>query len=163
MIGIGVFFRALMGSRIFWYGLLIAGALWPLAAYRSSLIQDGYDKRVAEEQVERLVQAEADVKEFGIMAQAVKGAQDAYTKQGDELATLRERLHASDERMRAQKADFERRIKTASADSLRKYAEASDRNLEGCRGHVERFGLEAANCARSAEALKTNLDTITVK
>lgn len=163
MIAARLLFGKLMRSKLFWYGLLIVGALWSLGAYRASLIQDGYDKRVAEEKDERLVEQAEYLKNYGLMAGAVKGAQDVYESQGNQITSLTERLRASDQRLQTQRADFERRLKTASAESLRKYAEATERNFDGCRGHVERFGLEAANCARSAEALKNNLDAITTK
>lgn len=156
-------FRALMGSKIFWYGIIVAIAAWAFSSYRDSLIEMGYDKRVAEEKDQRLVEQAESIKQYALMADTVKGAQDAYEKQGNVLIDLRERLRLNDQRLLAQRTDFERKLKTASAESLRKYAEASDRNFDGCREHIARFGLEAASCARTAEALKKNLDTITEK
>ena len=128
--------------------------------YRAVLIQSGYDRAMTEVSAAQADTLREFVRERARQQEILKGVQDAYTQQTADVAAFRARLRAADGRLRDQALDFERRISAASADSLRRYAAASDGNLERCIGDVERFAAEAASCASAAHALKRNLDAL---
>jgi hypothetical protein len=139
---------------------LVVAAAWGAYAYRGALIQQGYDKAMTE-----VAEAQADllrefVKERTRQQNIIKEIQDAYVTQSKNVEAFRARLRAADGKLRDQKRDFETRLAAASADSLRRYAQASDDNLERCIRHVERFAVEAASCSGTAHALKQNLDAL---
>jgi hypothetical protein len=130
------------------------------SAYRSALIQKGYDKAMVEVEAHRADTLREFIKERSRQLDIVKGLQDAYNDQAASVAAFRDRARAAEQRMREQDRDFEARVAAASADSLRRYAQATERNFEGCLGHVERFAAEAASCSGAAQALKSNLDAV---
>lgn len=142
---------------------LAAAAAWGAYAYRASLIQQGYDKAMAEVAAHRADTIREFMRERSRTLDILKGLQDDYREQAADVAEFRARARVAEQRMRDQNRDFEARVAAASADSLRRYAEATERNFEGCVGHVERFAAEAASCSGSATALKGNLDALTNK
>lgn len=147
-------------TRLAGLALVLAALAGMYLAHRSQLIQQGYDTAMGEvrdAQSQRLREA---LRETSRLIGVVKGVQDVYARQGADLEAVRARLRAADDRVRQQKADFAHRVAAATAASLRDYAQASEDNFERSRKHVERFGLEAAGCARTAEALKANLDAL---
>lgn len=111
----------------------------------------------AEQESERLREA---LREVSRLTTAIKGAQDAYDQQLGQVLALRDRLRAADQRLRDQQAEHASAIAAASADGLRRYAQATRSDLERCRADVERFGLEAAAGSAAAHALKAGLDAI---
>ena len=158
MIPLGILFNRYTVAAALAAALAAAG--W---AYRGALIQQGYDKAMAEVTAHRADMMRELVRERTRQQGIIKGLQDAYTQQTADVAAFRSRLRVADSKLRDQARDFERRIATASADSLRRYAAAADGNLERCIGDVERFATEAASCASGAYALKRNLDAITTQ
>lgn len=128
------------------------------ASYRSALIQQGYDKAMTEVEAHRADTLREYMRERSRQLEIVKGLQDAYTAQTADVAAFRARARAAEQRMRNQDREFETRVAAASADSLRRYAEATERNFEGCVGHVERFAAEAASCSGAAQALRGSLE-----
>ena len=140
---------------------LALAAAWGAYAYRASLIQQGYDKAMIEVQAARAELMRELIRERTRQENIIKEFQDAYLKQAAEVNAFRARLRAADQRLRDEKRDFEARIAAASAESLRRYAQASDDNLDRCIGHVERFASEATSCSGTAQALKSNLDAVT--
>lgn len=130
------------------------------AAYRSELIQKGYDKAMVEVEAHRADTLREFIKERSRQLDIVKGLQDAYNDQTASVAAFRDRARAAEQRVRDQDREFEARLSAASADSLRRFAQTTERNFEGCIGHVERFAAEAASCAGSAHTLKSNLDAV---
>jgi GrpB-like predicted nucleotidyltransferase (UPF0157 family) len=142
---------------------LVAAAAWGAYAYRGALIQQGYDKAMAEVQTAQAEITRVLARERSRQQDIVKGIQDAYVQQGADLAAFRDLLRAADDRVRDQKRDFETRLAAASTDSLRRYAQAADGDFERCIRHVERFATEAASSASAAHALKRNLEAITKK
>lgn len=140
--------------------LVVAAGIGALT-YRSSLIQQGFDKAMTEVEAHRTDTLREFIRERSRQLDIVKGLQDAYNDQIASVAAFRDRARAAEQRMRDQDRDFEARLASASAESLRRHAEASERNTERCIGHVERFAAEAAGCSSSAHALKNNLDAVT--
>lgn len=138
---------------------LAAAAYFGHGAMKSAYVKQGYDAAVAEYQ--------ADNNEL------LRKAQQAWAGQVDQLAKLqgevdvirknlaaavaRERA-ASEQRLREAQLDFDTRVATASAESVRRYAEATRGDLLGCRADLARFGYEAAGAAAAAHALKKELD-----
>ncbi|MGC4395975.1 hypothetical protein [Hydrogenophaga sp. T2] len=112
----------------------------------------------AEQESERLRET---LREVSRLTVAVKGAQDAYQQERGQVLALRNRLRDAGQRLRDQQADTDARIAAASADGVRRYAQAVSGDLARCRVDVERFGVEAAACSAAAHALKRNLDSLT--
>jgi hypothetical protein len=54
--------------------------------------------------------------------------------------------------------EFQRDLQTATTENLRRSAEICDGNFTRSREHVKRFGLEAAECSRTAEVQRRDLD-----
>jgi hypothetical protein len=140
---------------------LALAAAWGAYTYRAALIQQGYDQAMAEVRAHAADTLRELVRERSRQLDIVKGLQDAYTQQTGAVAAFRERERAAGQRLREQEREFANRLATASAASLRRYAQAADRDFEGCIGHVERFAAEAASCSGTAHTLKGNLDAIT--
>ena len=140
---------------------LALAAAWGAYAYRGALIQQGYDKAMAEVQAHAADTQRELVREHARQQTIVKGLQDAYTQQTADVAEFRDRQRAAGQRLREQEREFQNRVTTASADSLRRYAQAVDGDLERCIGDVERFAAEAAKGSGAAHALKSNLDAVT--
>ena len=130
------------------------------AAYRTALIQKGYDKAMTEVEAHRADTLREFIKERSRQLDIVKGLQDAYNDQTASVAAFRDRARAAERRMRDQDREFEARLAAASAESVRRFAQATERNFEGCIGHVERFAAETASCAGAAHTLKSNLDAV---
>ena len=153
---LGLLFNRTTGLAV----LALAVALGAYA-YRRALIQQGYDAAMAQVQAHAADTQRELVREHARQQTIVKGLQDAYTQQTADVAAFRDRQRAAGQRLREQERDFENRVATASAESLRRYAQAADGDFERCIGHVERFAAEAAKGAGAAHALKRNLDAIT--
>lgn len=123
-------------------------------AYRSHLIQTGYDRAVAELQVAQAERQREQTRETARLIGVIQEAQNDYNAQTARVAEFRDRARTAERRLRDQARELDARIATASAASLRDYAKASSANLERCRGHIERFAAEAASCSAAAHALK---------
>jgi uncharacterized membrane protein len=147
-----------MLRKILTYTSLIALLLLGFSYYRASLIQQGYDKAVAEfkQSEDNLrVQHEETVRKLRVKNMEISN--ESKTAQ-TELAAYRAKFNLATDQLRKQQADFRARVEEASRDSLRRYAEAAEANFAGCRSHVERLGLEAASSAGAAHTLKAALD-----
>lgn len=72
----------------------------------------------------------------------------SFVKRDNDLARLRQQNQLK----------FEQSISEATTKDLRRYAEACDRNTTGFRENIKRFGLEAAECSRTAEIQRRDLD-----
>ena len=140
---------------------LAVAAAWGAYAYRGALIQQGYDQAMAEVRAHAADTMRELVRERSRQLDIVKGLQDGYVKQAADVAAFRERERAAGQRLREQERDFEARVAAASADSLRRYAQAVDGDLGRCISDVERFAAEAASCSGAAHTLKGNLDAVT--
>ena len=140
---------------------LAAAVAWGAYAYRAALIQQGYDKAMAEVAAHRADTLRELMRERSRQLDILKGLQDDYHDQAADVAAFRARARDAEQRLRDQDRAFEARVAAASADSLRRYATVVDRDFERCVGHVERFASEAASCSGTAQALKGNLDAIT--
>ena len=142
--------------------LLSAVTLAVLAAaftgYRSHLIGEGYNKAVAEYQQAEKKLVEDHSKEVEELQTKTKELQDAHKEKSSEVNTYRSKLATVSQRLREQQADTSKRVEEATCGSVREYANAVTRNFEDARGHVERLGLEAAECSATAETLKKALD-----
>lgn len=128
------------------------------AYYRNSLIESGYEKAVAEYQEAELTLLKKHDKEVSVLLLKTQELQNAHKEKSNEVSTYRSKFSAVSQRLREQQVDFERRVEEASGGSVRDYANAVTRNFDEARGHVERLGLEAAECSAVAEALKSALD-----
>lgn len=126
---------------------------WGYQLHKRALIQQGYDQAMAEVQQAEAVKVRELLREYSRLVERVNRIQHDYQTEQARVADFRQRLRAADDRVRQQAADFADRLATASAESLRRYAEAADGDLERCIGHVERFAGEAAACAAAAHAL----------
>lgn len=122
--------------------------------HRQALIQKGYDTamgEIRENETDRLrEQIQATARLVGV----VKGLTDAADLQKQAIAGFRAGQRDAVQRLRDQKADFDERVTTATADALRRYAQATDGDLERARADVERYGLEAVQCSIAAHTLK---------
>lgn len=150
-----------MLNRIYTFiaALALLGSVFSvLAWYRSSLIEQGYDKAVAE-----YTQAEAELvqkhnKDVEVLQGKNQELQNAHNQKSDEVSVYRSKLSAVSVQLREQQADHGRRVEAASCGSIRRYADAVYANFTEARGHVERLGLEAASCSAAAETLREALD-----
>lgn len=126
---------------------------WGYQLHRLGLIQQGYDKAMAEiAEASRIHEREAQ-REYTRLIERIKEVQDEYQTEQARVAQYRDRWRAADERVREQERDFAASIAAASAESLRNYAAQADADFGRCIGHVERFAAEAASCAAAAHAL----------
>jgi predicted negative regulator of RcsB-dependent stress response len=140
------------------YVCLAVSLLLGFSYYRTSLIQQGYDKAVSDfrnsqdtltaQHQEKLVKLSSKISELS----------NENQQKTAEIAAYRAKFNLATNQLRKQQADFSARIETSSRESLSRYAEAADSNFERCRSHVERLGLEAASSAGVAETLKSALD-----
>lgn len=129
-------------------------------AYRSSLIQQGYDQAMAQVREAETDRLRELLKENARLVGVVKGLDDVAQKQKQDIADFRARQRADAERLRDQEIDHQRRLAAASSEALRGYAAHLDANLERCRGDIARFSAEAAGCSTSAWTLKAYLDAL---
>ena len=144
--------------RILGYAALCAAIVSGLAIYRSSLIQDGYDKAVAEYKKSEDDLKRQHEKDVIKLADKNKELENENTKKKLEVSGYRSKFVAASERLRQQNANLGARIEEAACEGVRGYAKELSDNFAGCRSHVERLGLEAASCSVAAEALKKALD-----
>jgi hypothetical protein len=144
--------------RILGYAALCAAIVSGLAIYRSSLIQDGYDKAVAEYKKSEDDLKRQHEKDVIKLADKNKELENENTKKKSEVSSYRSKFVAASERLRQQNANLGARIEEAACEGVRGYAKELSDNFAGCRSHVERLGLEAASCSVAAEALKKALD-----
>jgi len=126
---------------------------WGYQLHKRGLIQQGYDQAMAEVREADNQRVRELLREYSRLVERVQRIQHDYQTEQARVADFRGRLRAADQRLRQQAADFADRVSTASADSLRRYAQAADGDLERCVGHLERFAGEAAACAAAAHAL----------
>lgn len=140
------------------YACLAASLLLGFSYYRTSLIQQGYDKAVAEfkeSQDVLLVNHQEEVRKLNVK---VVELSNENREKISELAAYRTKFNLASDQLRKQQADFGARVEAASCESLSRYAKEAESNFAGCRSHIERLGLEAASCAGVAETLKSALD-----
>jgi predicted RNase H-like nuclease (RuvC/YqgF family) len=135
-------------------GLLVT----TFAGYRSHLLKDGYNKAETEFRQAEKELVEKHGKDVEELLDKTKELQNAHKEKSNEINAYRNRLADTSQRLREQQALNDRRIEDASCGSLREYANAVTRNFDEARGHVERLGLEAAECSATAETLKEALD-----
>lgn len=135
-------------------GLALAASAW---AYRAHLVNradaTGYARAVAELQAAQAQRQREQARETARLIGVIQEAQHDYNTQTQAVAAFRDRARAAERRLRDQARDLDARIATASAASLRDYAQASSANFERCTGHLERFAAEAASCSAAAHAL----------
>lgn len=135
-------------------GLAIAASAW---AYRAHLIDTadatGYARAMVEVQAAQAERLREQQRETARLIGVIQEAQHAYNTSTEAVAAFRSRARAAERRLRDQARELDARIATASAQSLRDFAQASNANFERCRGHVERFAGEAASCSAAAHAL----------
>ena len=144
--------------RILGYAALCAAVVSGLAIYRSSLIQDGYDKAVAEYRIAETVLKDKHKEDIRLLSLKNTELENENTKKKSEVSSYRSKFVAASERLRQQNANLGARIEEAACEGVRGYAKELSDNFAGCRSHVERLGLEAASCSVAAEALKKALD-----
>jgi hypothetical protein len=144
--------------RILGYGVLSLAAVSGLAIYRSSLVQHGYDNAVAEYVRVETVLKDKHKEDLRLLSLKNTELENENSKKKLEVSSYRSKFAAASERLRQQDANLSARVDEASRESLSRYAKAVNENFAGCRSHIERFGLEAASSAATAEALKKALD-----
>lgn len=152
---------SLLGRALFsrtGIALLLAGAVacfagWGYQLHKRALIKQGYDQAMAQVQQAEAIKVRELLREYSRLVERVNRIQHDYQTEQARVADFRQRLRAADHSLRQQAADFADRLATASAESLRRYAEAADGDIERCIGHLERFAGEAASCAAAAHAL----------
>lgn len=125
-----------------------------VASARHYWINEGRGQAIAEYQEQSNDRLREILKDYSRLITKVKKVQDDYDQQGKNLEASRIESAALLDRMRKQQADFERRLTTATATSVRDYAKTIDGYFTGCLADVKRLGDEAAECSRTAYALK---------
>lgn len=143
----------LLFNRFTLYAALAAAAFAGAYAYRSSLIQMGYDQAMAQVREAETDKLRELLKENSRLVGVVQGLNDVAQKQKSEIAAFRARHRASEQRMRDQEAEHQRRLAAASAEAVRGYAAFLDGHIEECRSMVADFAGEAASCASTAKTL----------
>ena len=147
-----------LGTKFLLSAVVLALLATSFAGYRSHLIDEGYNKAVAEyREAEKTLQEKHD-KEVSALQLKTQELKNAHKEKSNEVNDYRIKFSAVSQRLREQQADSDRRVEEASCGSIREYANAVTRNFEEARSHVERLGLEAASCAVAAETLKSALD-----
>lgn len=147
-------------NRFTLYAALVAMAVAGAYAYRSSLIQMGYDQAMAQVREAETDRLRELLKENSRLVGVVKGLQDEADKQKQDIAAFRARQRADAQRLRDQEVDYQRRLAAASAEALRRYAKDADSHIDDCRGVVEELASEAAACATAAWTLKKYIDAL---
>lgn len=151
---------ALIFNRFTLYASVVAVVAAGLYAYRSSLIQHGYDQAMAQVREAETDRLRELLKENSRLVGVVEKLHAQADKQKQDIAAFRARQRLNADRLRNQEADHQRRLAAASAEAVRGYAAHLDGNLERCRGDVERFSAEAAGCSVSAWTLKNYVDSL---
>jgi len=148
---------SLLFNRFTLYAALVAMALAGAYAYRSSLIQMGYDQAMAQ-----VKEAETDrlrelLRENSRLVGVVEKLNAQAEKQKQDIAAFRARQRVDSDKLRDQEANHQLRLAAASAQAVRNYATHLDGNLERCRSDVERFSSEAASCSVAAHQMNDYL------
>lgn len=136
---------------------VVVGAAY---SYRTSLIQQGYDQAIAQVREAETDRLRELLKENARLVGVVKGLDDVAKKQKQDIADFRARQRVDAKRLRDQEAEHQRRLAAASAEAASRYAAHLDGNLDRCRGDVERFSAEAAECSVTAWKLKNYVDAL---
>jgi DNA anti-recombination protein RmuC len=145
-------------ARILFSAVTLSALVAAFAGYRSYLLDEGYNKAVAEyRQAEQRLVEDHNQEVAELKAQTGK-LQNAHNEKSKEVNSYRSKLSAISDRLREERADTGKRVEEATCGSVREYANAVTRNFEEARDHVERLGLEAAECSATAETLKKALD-----
>lgn len=129
--------------------------------HRGQLLNEGYQKAVAQYQAADADYQREVARETARLIELTRKNQDAYRTQGLALQALHARVAALTGRLQVRDADFEARVSAATADALRRYAQTVDGDFGRCIADVGRLGAEAAECSRTAHALKSQLDLLT--
>lgn len=129
-------------------------------AYRAHLVSSGYEQAVSDTRAQQAERLREQAREMTRLVGTVKGLNDELNKERMAAEVFAARQRAAADQWVREQADFERRAAAASADSLRRYAQATDGNLERCRADVARFAGEAAAASATAHALKKNLEAL---
>jgi hypothetical protein len=144
--------------RVLGYAVLALAVVSGSVFYRSSLIQQGYDRAVSEYKKEETTLVEKHQKVVSELLEKNKELENENAKSKSEVSIYRRKFAVASERLRQQNANLSARIEEAACEGVRGYAKELSDNFAGCRSHVERLGLEAASCSVAAEALKKALD-----
>jgi hypothetical protein len=88
-----------------------------------------------------------------------KATQNEKVKLEDKIRQFSARDNNSSGLRKQQELEYRANLATANAENLRRSAEACDGNFTRSREHVKRFGLEAAECSRTAEVQRRDLDS----
>lgn len=151
-----------------WTGLLFnkvtlglavaAGAAYVYVEHRSTLIQSGYDSAMRDVQDREDVRLREQVRETGRLIGEVERLNNEEKAMRREVDAFAGRWRDAERLYAAQDGDFQRKLANASAAAVRKYATASDGNLERCRQDLGRFAREAAEGSIAAWTLKQFVD-----
>ena len=140
--------------------IVIAGATWAWNDKKQEWRQAGYDQAIAEVEVK---QAEIDRelrKARSRLLDYIRELEKDNAANDKLVEDFRRRNADAAQRLLDQERDFDAKLQRASAEAVREYAKDSDRNLERCRGDVDRFAREAASCSGTAWTLKKYQDRL---
>lgn len=143
----------LLFNRFTLYAALAAAAFAGAYAYRSSLIQMGYDQAMAQVREAETDKLRELLKENSRLVGVVQGLNDVAQKQKLDIAAFRARQRSDAQRLRDQEAEHQRRLAAASSEAVRGYATFLDGHIEECRSMVADLAGEAASCASTAKTL----------
>lgn len=142
-------------------GLAVAAAVaWGYNVHRTDLMQQGYDKAMTEVQDREDARLREQIRETARLIGVVEGLNREHQDLRGQIDRFASRWADAQRLHDAQERDFERLIAAASSEAVRRYAQASDRNLERCRQDVARFSREAAEGSAAAYALKGYVDSV---
>lgn len=151
---------ALIFNRVT-FGLVLAGAAaWGYHNHRVGLIQQGYNTAMNEVQDREDARLREQTRETARLTGVVEGLNREHQEMRGEIDRFNSRWADAQRLHNAQERDFERRLAAAGAEAVRRYAQASDRNLERCRQDVARFSREAAEGSAAAWTLKGYVDSV---
>ena len=143
----------LLFNRFTLYAALVAMAVAGAFAYRSSLIQMGYDQAMAQVRDAETDKLRELLKENSRLVGVVEKLNAKAKQQEQDIKAFRARQLVAADKLRAQEADYQRRLAAASAEAVRKHAKELDSHLGRCTEDVERFAVEAAQCSGAAHTL----------
>ena len=139
------FVLALVAALAWWHGRAV----------------DRHDRQIADEARRASATAAARVTDNHLALQAqTKETARVHAAEKTALVDLIARLDADRRLLAGELADFRTRLAAATAAELRAYAAQSDDHLGRSRKDLERFGVEAAQCASVAWQLKSDLDAV---
>ena len=141
--------------------LVLAGAIG-INSWHELKVQEAFNNGKAQANLEFKASENLSLKNLqervNTLIQENKVTQNEKLKLENEIKQFRTRDTSTSGLRKQRELEFQADVARATAENLRRAATALDGHLTGSREHVKRFGLEAAECSRTATIQRRDLD-----